>query len=125
MVFALIVFILSLAGIIALFSLKYWETQHARVLFPELRRRTDVRAIELKESAYSARADLAKMVPEFIRTIRLAIHEGALALAALARFLERQAYRLADLVSHKRGFERRETHSEFLRKIAEHKNGVE
>jgi hypothetical protein len=46
-----------------------------------------------------------------------------LGFAAFARSSERQAHRLADLVSHKHGFVPRETRSEFLRKMSEHKNG--
>ena len=120
MVGAAIVFIVSLMGIAALFALKYRELRIGRVFFPELRRRSDVRAEQVRELAVAARMDLAKLIPEVIRMSRALIHEGALAFAALARFLERQAYRLADLVSHKRGFERRETRSEFLKKVAEH-----
>ena len=126
MVFALIVFVCSLLGITALFSLKYWELSHGTVVAPEFRRRTDVRAQQVKELAHAARADLVKLVPEVIRTGRFIVHEAAIGFAALARLLERQAHRLADLVSHKRGFERRDTQSEFLKKVAEHKgNGSE
>jgi len=49
------------------------------------------------------------------------VREAALGLAASARYLERQAHRLADLVSHKRGFERRETKSEFLKQVTDFK----
>jgi hypothetical protein len=123
MVFAVIVFVFSLFGIAALFALKYWELRHEKVLAPDFRRKTDVRARQLKELAYAARADLVKLLPEIVRVARFIVHEAALGFAALARFSERQAHRLADLVSHKRGFERRETRSEFLKKVAEHKNG--
>jgi hypothetical protein len=127
MVFAGILFALSLLGIAALFALKRWEMARERVLLPHLRARGDVRAQQLKELATAARMDLAKIPPEAVRTARIMVHEGALAFAALARFLERQAHRLADFVSHKRGFEKRETRSEFLKKVAEHKtdNGLD
>jgi len=123
MTFALIVFGLSLLGIAALFGLKYWELRHEKILVPVVRRRMDVRAQQIKELAYAARADVVKFLPEIVRFARFMVHEAALALASLARFLERQAHRLADMVSHKRGFERRETRSEFLKKVAEHKSG--
>ncbi len=123
MVFAAIVFGLSLLGIAALFALKHWELRYEVLVLPVLRRKADARAQQVKELAYAARADLAKLLPELVRAAHIAIHESALALAAFARFAEAQAHRLADLVSHKRGFERRETRSEFLKKVAEHKNG--
>ena len=122
MAFAGILFALSLVGIIALFALKHWEMTRERILFPRLRARGDVRAEQIKELAFAARMDLAKLPPEALRITRILIHEGALGFAALARFLERQAHRLADFVSHKRGFEKRETRSEFLKKVAEHKS---
>ena len=121
MVFAGILFALSLLGIAALFVFKRWEMKRETILFSGLRARGDVRAQQLKELALAARMDLAKVPPEALRITRILIHEGALAFAALARFLERQAHRLADFVSHKRGFEKRETRSEFLKKVAEHK----
>ena|SRR6185436_13173327 len=123
MLFAIIVFAFSFVGITGLFALKYWELQRERVVLPEFRRKNDMRAQRVKELAHAARVDLEKLLPEIVRVARILVHEAALALAALARFSERQAHRLADLVSHKRGFERRETRSEFLKKVAEHKNG--
>jgi hypothetical protein len=123
MIIAIIVFALSLAGIAALFALKHWETRRGSILVPEWRARADVQAEKLKELAAAAWMDLGKVPPEALRVARIMVHEAALGFAALARFSERQAHRLADMVSHKRGFERRETRSEFLRKVAEHKNG--
>jgi len=120
-----IIFGISLLGIIALFAVKQWELSHERVLIPSLRRRADIRALQVKDLAYAARKDLAKLPPQIILITRVIIHEAALGFAALARLLERQAHRLADTVSHKRGFERRETRSEFLKKVAEHKNSSE
>lgn len=125
MAFAGILFALSLLGIAALFALKRFEIKRQRTFFPGLRARGDVQAQQLKELALAARMDLAKIPPEALRITRVLVHEGALGFAALARFLERQAHRLADFVSHKRGFEKRETRSEFLKKVAEHKSGGE
>ena len=119
---ALLVFGLSFFGIAGLFGLKHWELRHERILVPGLRRKIDVRAQQLKELAYAARADAAVFLPEIVRFGRFLIHEAVLGFAALARFSERQAHRLADMVSHKRGYERRETRSEFLKKVAEHKS---
>ena len=123
MLFAGIIFILSLISIVALFGVKAWEQKHARVLAPALRERADHRANQVKELAVAARVDLVQLWPAFIRLCHVLVHEAALAFAALARSAEKQSYRVADLVSHKHRFERRETRSEFLKKVAEHKNG--
>lgn len=123
MAFAAAVFAGSLVGIIALFTLKYWELRRGTLLMPGIRAKLDGRALQIKELVSAARTDVSRLAPELVRFARRSIHEGALAFAALARTLERQAHRLADTVSHKRGFERRETRSEFLKKVAEHKQG--
>ena len=125
MFIATIVFFVSLLGIAGLFGLKYWELSRERIIAENLRARGDRRAEQLKELMIAAEADLEKLPPTLLRLTRILIHEAALAFAALARLLERGAHRLADLVSHKRGFEKRDTRSEFLRKVSEHKNGGE
>lgn len=113
----------SLLGIAAIFCVKYWEQRHNRVLAPGLRERLDVRALQTKELLAAARMDLAQLPPALVRLSRFLIHEAALGFALLARIVEKQSYRLADLVSHKHRFEKRETRSEFLKKVSEHKNG--
>lgn len=121
MVFAASTFFVSLGGIGALFALKYWEMRRGEVFFPAMRARADVQAAKLKVLAGAAWLDLAKIPPMTLRIARILIHDAALGIAALARMSERGAHRLADFVSHKRGFERRETRSEFLRKVSEHR----
>ena len=123
MIFATIVFVLSLLLTAALFFNKHREMRSGRVLAPELRAKADIQAVHIKELAHAARKDVDKLIPELMRLGRFAVHEAALAIAATARFSEKQAHLLADMVSHKRGFERHETQSEFLKKVAEHKNG--
>jgi len=120
---ASIFFFSSLLGIIGLFGLKYWEQRHSRVLVPAFRETLDTRALQLKALLTAARMDLAQFLPVLVRLSRFFIHEAALGFAYLARVAERQAYRLADFVSHKHRFEKRETRSEFLKKVSEHRNG--
>jgi len=124
MLLVFILFFVSIAGIIGLFVLKYWEARHQRLLAPNARAAFDTQALRLKELLVALAADLEKLPPEIMHLSRLAIHELALALAALLRFLERQAHRLADLVSYKHRFRRRAPRSEFLKKVTEHKNGA-
>ena len=125
MLFAALFFLLAFLGLAGLFGLKYWELKSGRVLFASARERADARASHLKELLVAVRIDIAKLPPTALRIIRYLVHEGALALAALARIGERQAHRLADLASYKHRFERRETRSEFLKKVAERKSGRE
>ena len=119
--FYAVVFALALLGILKLFALKYWELKHERLFMPNLRKAADRKAEQLKELSIAARADLEKLPPETARLTRVLLHKGALGLAALARAGEEGAHRLADFVSHKRGFERKATSSEFLKKVAEHR----
>ncbi len=120
---AAVFFFGSFLGIAAIFGLKYWEQRTGRTLVPAFREKIDVRALQIKELLAAARIDIAKVPPALLRLSRFLIHEAALGFAFLARVVERQSYRLADLVSHKHRFEKRETRSEFLKKVAEHKNG--
>ncbi len=120
MTFIVSVFLLSLGGIVSLFSLKHWEGNRARMLFPSLRMWADAQALALKEWAVRARTEANTLPPMLVQASHFLVHETALALAALARYSERQLHRLADFVSHKRGFQRRESHNEFLKRITNH-----
>ncbi len=122
--FALIVFTLSLLGIVVLFALKYREERAGYVFAPTLKEAGDTRALGLKRFLARCRAESSTWLPKALLLARYLLHRGALSLAALARSLERQSHRLADFVSHKRGFERRETRSDFLRQVSEFRNGA-
>jgi hypothetical protein len=123
MLIAGITLAVSIVLLIVLFSVKYWELKHDRVLFPHARVRLDSQARRLKDLIVAARLDVAKLVPVLLRITRRLLHTGALTFASLARLAEYHAHRFADLVSYKHRFERRETRSEFLKKVSEHKNG--
>ncbi len=123
MIFAIVVFFSTLLATIALFALKYWEIRQEHIFLPALRQRADIRARQLKELLDAARVDLSKIPPEALRLSRIGIHQCALGFAALARRAEGYAHQLADLVSYKHRFEKRDTSSEFLKKVAEHKSG--
>ena len=121
--FTIAVFGVSIVAIGGLFTLKHWEAGTGRILAPSLRRSADRRALELKVRMLNVRHDLARIPPMAVLYGRYLVHEGALGFASFARMSERQAHRLADLVSHKHGFVVRETRSDFLRQVSEHKNG--
>lgn len=121
MAFTIGVFFFSLVGLIAFFAIKRVELRRGAVFFPAWRMRADLEAVRLKGFGAILWADITKIPPAALRAMRSTAHEAALGLAALARMSERGAHRLADLVSHKRGFERRETRSEFLRQVSERK----
>ena len=123
MTLAFVVFFFSLFAIAFLFALKSWEIRKERIVFAPLREKADVRALQLKELLDAARLDLSKLPPGAVRLSRIGIHQLALGFAALARGAEGYAHQVADLVSYKHHFEKRDTRSEFLKKVAEHKSG--
>ena len=124
MIFASIVFFISLLGIAGLFTAKHFEERHQKIVLSSLlRERADEHAIQLKALLLAQRADAAKLPGILMHLGHVAIHKGALEAARFARFLETQAHRLADFVSHKHHFKKRETRSEFLKQVSEHKNG--
>jgi hypothetical protein len=122
---AITVFALALLGIIALFALKAWEARSARYLAPGLRRLADDGADEVKRLIVHSQEGARRLPPALLYLTRTILHDAALGAAALARFLERQSHRAADMVSHKRGFERKETSNEFLKNMTDFKNGSE
>lgn len=117
-----IVFFLSVVLITGLFWLKYWETRYDRVLWGTWRDRADSRAVALKVRLQHTAWNLSHLAPFAAYLSRFLVHEAAMLFAAVARFAETQAHRLADFVSHKHRFERRETQSDFLRQVSAHKN---
>ena len=123
--FAVIVFAFSFLSIVGLFGLKQWELHKDHTLVPSLRGKVDVRALKFKELLAHSRASMERVPPPVVHLTSILIHKGALGFARGARLAERQAYRLADMVSHKHRFERRETQSEFLKKMSEIKSTEE
>jgi hypothetical protein len=115
-------FIVSLVLIIGLFAVKHWELSHDSQFYPDLRVRADESALRLKDVLAHSREYAGEIPPLLVRLMSIAVHKGALAFAALARILERSAYKIADFVSHRRYFSPRETRSEFLQKVSEYKN---
>ena len=122
---AMIVLGVSVLGLAFLFYVKHWEERKARIFVPQLRLAADDKALELKALLLWCGAESRKLGPTSMRIARLMLHDLALALAALSRASERQAHRLADMVSHKHRFEKRETRNEFLKQVGEYMNGKE
>ncbi|HUO50840.1 MAG TPA: hypothetical protein VMU25_04740 [Candidatus Paceibacterota bacterium] len=122
-VLVITIFFASLAGLIGLFALKQWELSRGRVLFPVYRMKADAQALHLKELLEAGRKDLTKLPPLFVHAVQRIVHGMAVDAGHIAHWLGTQAHRLADAVSHKRNFTPRETKSEFLKKVSEHKNG--
>jgi hypothetical protein len=116
---AMIVFGVSILCISALFYIKHWEEKEARVFVPGLRLAADGKALEFKELLVRFRGEFRKFGPTSIRIGRVILHDLALSLAALSRASERQAHRLADMLSHKHTFQRRETRNDFLKQVSD------
>jgi CRISPR/Cas system-associated protein Csm6 len=109
----------SILGISLLFYVKHWETKNARVFVPGVRILVDEGALLLKAFLLKCQQECRKLGPTSIRIGRAILHDLALALAALSRASERQAHRLADMVSHKHAFQRRETKNDFLKHVGD------
>ena len=122
--FAIVLYIISFVGILGLFAIKAWEVRRGRRFVPQLRERADQRALVLKTHLLDSRSQIERIVPFMLLVTRYVVHEGALALAAVARSIESGAYWLADFVSHKRRFERRVTKSKFLTDVSGRVNGT-
>ncbi len=122
---AMIVFGFSLLGIAAMFAVKYRELRAGRVLVPSLREAGDERALALKGFLASCRAEAATWPSRAVIGLQGFAQALALSIAALARIIERQAHRWADLASHKHRFERRETSSDFLKRVSDFKSDAE
>lgn len=121
----MIVFGFSLLGIAAMFAMKYREVRAGRVLVPTLREAGDEHALAFKDFLASIRGEAATWPHRALIALRGLAHALALSIAALARLIERQAHRYADLVSHKHHFERRETSSDFLKRVSDFKSDAE
>lgn len=119
---AMIVFFVSLILIIALFTLKKIELRHDARFAENARARADIGALYVKSLLETSEGYIER-IPFFIGAlVRYGVHVGALSFARLARGLEREAHRVADLVSHKHRFERRETKSKYLKEVSSYKS---
>src|SRR5262245_47228575 len=112
-VMAMVLLGVSVLGIAGLFYVKHWEERNARIFAPALRVIADSQALELKAFLGHAQEELKKLGPTSVKVARALLHDLALSLAALSRASERGAHQLADMVSHKNSFQRRETKNEF------------
>lgn len=116
--FAVVIFFVSLTLIVTLFAMKVREHDTGRYPLSDWRIVADREALQLKELMLAAELDLKKVTPLLAHFGHIALHFAALEFARLAREASKQSHRLADFVSHKRNFERRETRSEFLKKMS-------
>jgi hypothetical protein len=117
---ALVVFAMSLLLILVLFAVKRIEADRPRRFADGVRTRADAGALRVKAILETGESYLEEL-PFFLGAFaRYLVHIGALSFARLARASAYQAHLLADFVSHKRGFERRETKSQFLKDVSEY-----
>lgn len=121
---AVTVFFASLAGITGLFSLKLWEERRETVAVSGIRGALDTLAIRCKQLLLAGEELFSRLpsVTTFVAMNLLAL--SAVWFAQMARKAAEASHRLADFVSHKHNFERRETRSDFLKQVSDHhKNG--
>lgn len=117
------VFGTSLILLFLLFVLKRAEIVRGARFGEVFRAQADRGALRIKSLLHVIEEGLAE-VPFYLGAIaRYLVHISALSFARLARASAQRAHQLADLVSHKHRFQRRETKSQFLREVSEVKNG--
>ena len=117
-----ILFGVSLFGIVTLFLVKKYELARGVLIGGRVREGADLFALRVKWTFLVVEWYLSRL-PDFVLLfVRRFVRAGALFAARFAREAEKKAYHVADFVSHKRNFERRETKSNYLKQVTEHKN---
>lgn len=122
-VFSIAFFSVSLFLLVAFLVGKCIELKTGVVVAPTWRSAADTKARQLKELALRGEVELEQLPSHVWVLSRRGIHTLALLIARFARVMEERAHKLADFVSHKHGFERREVRSEFLKNALNAKNG--
>ncbi|MBP9669053.1 MAG: hypothetical protein KBE09_02070 [Candidatus Pacebacteria bacterium] len=118
------VFSVTLLGITGLFGLRMWEVKRGARLLETTRAHADDLARYLKYLLQRFGAQMRRFPSLMLLITRYFIHLGAKAFARFARKMEEGAHQIADRMSHKHRFQRRESQNQFLKDVAEHKNGL-
>lgn len=121
---ASILFSVSLASIASLFALKAWEVRRGTRILENWRAEADRFALLCKRMLVHWDSVLSRLPALLTVLSRLIVARLALAFSRLANSAATHADRLADLVSYKHRFERRETRSDFLRRVSDGTKGV-
>jgi len=117
----MVTFSASLLGLIFLFALKFWEEYDRFRFLPKLRLKADEKALILKKVLLYV-GDVVKDSPRYsLLLLGVIAHTAVVAFANIAGAAERGANYVADFVSHRHRFERRDTKSDFLKKVSERK----
>lgn len=111
----------GLLGLVALFSVKYHEQMRGVELEAQWRAFADQHAHDVKHLLAQLRHEASELYPKVGVMLRTSIHAGAMSMASVARWIEMQAQKLADMVSHKHHFQHRETRSDFLKQVSDYK----
>ncbi len=118
------VFSATLLGITGLFGLRMWEVKRGGRVLETARTNADELARFLKHALQRFGAQMRRFPSLMLLITRYFIHLGAKAFARFARKMEEAAHQIADRMSHKHRFQRRESQSQFLKDVVEHKNGL-
>lgn len=121
MAFAAAVFLLSLAGLVGLLVLKHREGVRGSQYAPETRARLDAHARALKAHLIALAGEAEKIPPRATAAGHVLLRDAALLAGYAGRSLEERAFKLADMISHRHRFERKEPRSDFLKRVNEAK----
>ena len=119
-----IVFLGSLIGLALLFVVKSYELSRGTLLFPKAHTFADDRARLLRGDLMRVSRAIEKLPARSLLVVRSMLHMAAVQAATVARSTEERLYALADKVSHKHRFDRKETSSQFLKQVTEGTNGI-
>jgi hypothetical protein len=124
MIASTLVFLGALAGLAILFFVKSYELSREVLLFPKAHAFADDRARLLRGDLMRVSRALEKLPGRTVMMVRSVLHMAAVQAATMASSTEEKLYTLADKVSHKHRFERKETSSQFLKQVTESTAGI-
>lgn len=119
---SIVVFLVSLAGLIALMSLRLWEMRHGARCAQAVRGRLDSRTIRVRE--YVRTHTPTPSLSFLSHAYHHGVHLCAIGALFVLRAVERRVVRVLEYVRGKREVQRGVTGSDFLKSVSEHKQSL-
>lgn len=115
----------ALVALVLLFVVAYAEERRGALFLSRAQGALDLWALGVERRLAHAGRVLDHWPTYVAQVGYYSVHVTAVLVALLARAAEKRAHRVADFVSLKRSFIRRETKSDFLKAVQEHKDTLE